>query len=183
MFMKKKIVVAVLALLALCLAVSGCAARKKDAPIQNSAEKAPFRQYTLLLPTGMTFEADRKDLQNGNIYRDETIVGGLISVPRTWEEEEPVTPNQPLYSPSKITADAILAAMEEAGAPGDRESFDYMLESSLSADCEVWYGNREEEYKHYIYVFEDGLMDLWFDQGLVDAEQANKIAADFSVDR
>lgn len=132
----------------------------------------------------MTFEADRKDLQNGDILQDGKIVGGIISVFRDWKNEGQVDNHyKPLFPQYELTSPMILDALEKVGAPGNRESFDCMLESSPSADCEVWFGNPEEEYKHFIFVFEDGLMDLWFDLGLVDTAQAREIATNFSVDQ
>lgn len=149
-------------------------------------EKASVRfEYSLSLPEGYVLQTDEKT-GNAEILRDGQTIGKVVNCLYTQRILGSTKPSDihslsfhiPLYS------EIILATLEAADVPGtDLASFDRMMEGSLYTDCQIWLGNREQEYQYYLYLFEEGILALWFDLSQTELSRTYEIAAGFSVTR
>lgn len=170
----KKFSIFLVACLAVCLGIFWLAR-------ENQSSFSP--DYTLSLPDGIVLQSDDKTA-NGTLLRDGEIIGGVLNCPYSREVLDSPEFVQIHSANFHMYSETILSTLEAAGAPGgDLSSFDHMMESSPYTDCEVWLGNPEREYEHFLYFFEDGILSLWLDLSLVDNEAAQDIAANFSVTR
>ncbi|MBQ8622195.1 MAG: hypothetical protein IJ422_07770 [Oscillospiraceae bacterium] len=137
----------------------------------------------MILPEGFdTYTPDQRKSDCDILYHGE-VVGGVLTCPYPRKFLKSTEP--PRIVPLDITrlqAEVILQAMENADAPGTGwKHFDQSMQSCDPCDYIVWFGNRKEEYEHHLYLLDDGVVSLWFDLKKIDKEDADFFASGFTV--
>lgn len=146
---------------------------------ENKSQELPG--YTLSLPENFVFRQDNKT-RKGEILLEDQVVGGVLKCIYSQEivnSQEPAQINSQTFS---VYSDVIMTTLQAADAPGAEPSaFDRMMDSSPYADCQIWFGNQTQEYRHYLFFSENGILDLWFDLSQVEINAADDIAANLSI--
>lgn len=151
--------------------------------IWHPSEPSFLPEYALSLPQDIVLEEDIKS-PNATLFQDGQVIGGVIACPYS-KKVLKATEASPISSGNFVEySEFIITTLETAGVPGTGSPpFDRMMDSSILADCDLWLGSPEEEYQHYLYFFEDGILTLWLDLTLVNRSEAAGIVDGFSVTR
>ena len=59
----------------------------------------------------------------------------------------------------------------------DDSSYAKMMSSCLYAERQVWFGNEEQEFMHYLFMAYYSRCDLWFDRTQISAEEEKQIVS------
>lgn len=152
--------------------------------LADNSKKPVCTDYTLILPEGYDLQYDDKN-RDSLFLRSGDIVGGVLHCP--FSRGIFGTADAPQLHPlNRLRTEILIKTLKAADAPGTTPSlFDYM-DYSMSGQGPVYsaeasFINRSAEYKHYMLFFDDGVLTLWFDTSLADAETIQAIAANFSA--
>lgn len=113
--------------------------------------------FTFSLPEEMTEEYTGDQVIS--FYCDDMLVGGVIQFD---------SPNYNcLIDPTPYAAEILSILKAKGVTAANNPEFDRIMSSGLSASdpnsAEIWIGNSEVEYMHYLFFTETHGYDLWFD--------------------
>lgn len=107
------------------------------------------------------------------LYLDGKKIGGIIpfNIP---EEVYTTTPQEQ----GKVYWDMLKkAGVKEV----DDSSYAKTMSSCLYAERQVWFGNDEQEFMHYLFMAYYSGCDLWFDRTQISAEEEKRIVSGIVV--
>ena len=125
--------------------------------------------FTFTLPDNITQEDSGN--QTISFYCNDALVGGLIQFD---------SPNYNCLIDPTPYAEEILSILKAKGvSAANNPEFDRIMSSGLSApdpnSAEIWIGNSEVEYMHYLFFTETQGYDLWFDLTQVSEDVRQQI--------
>lgn len=132
---------------------------------RSTAEK-PFENFSICLPDDIS----QVNVCSNQIalYRNASLLGGIVHF----------THNNKMYvvNPVSYTPDILHTLSANGVEVADNANYDYLHSGSLYANSEIWFGNSQEEYIHFLYFTDSIGYDLWFNLGHIDLQIASSIA-------
>lgn len=134
-------------------------------------EEKQFENFSICLPDDIT----RVNESSNQIafYSNDVLLGGIIYF----------THNNKMYviNPVSYTSDILHILTDNGVEATNIANYDYLHSGSLYANSQIWFGNPQEEYIHYLYFTDSIGYDLWFDLNHIDPEEAISIAQSVSI--
>lgn len=152
-------------LLAVCALLSLCACEGEPQTIHTA-------QYTLSLPDGYTTES--QDDSSLLFLADNAPVGGLRSLP--WEHTGDLG-FQNVKDPTDDNLTPLLTALLDEGEVVEAHSFS----SSLFGDVELDLHTNQRHERHYFFLQDKVVYDLWFQTGSLTEDAETAILRSFSL--
>lgn len=127
-------------------------------------DKDSIEGFSFELPENFTLEDTGN--QTISFYDNGTLIGGLIQFR---------SPDERCLLDATQYADEIRAILEAKGVTiANNPEFDFIMTASTAAPdpnaAEMWFGNTEAEYMHYLFFTKNVGYDLWFDLNAVSSE-------------